>query len=202
MLWCCCTIGRKVRFCCVITSYSIHYTKLYDLIELHEGKIDVESRVGEGTTFAVSLPLISPDTPREEVSVSSFSDNSYLDNYVIEEQVSDEEDEITTEIATILVVEDNPDLKAMLVEGFSKRYKVLDAENGLEGLNICHEKNPDLVISDVMMPIKNGLELCNDLKNDIATSHIPVILLTAKTLDEYVIEGYESGADAYSYNFV
>jgi YesN/AraC family two-component response regulator len=97
----------------------------------------------------------------------------------------------------ILVVEDNDDLKKFIFESLQVQYDILLAKNGVEGLNKAIEYMPDLVVSDIMMPLMSGTEMCHQLKNDQRTSHIPIILLTARTADEHKIEGYEAGADDY-----
>jgi DNA-binding response OmpR family regulator len=97
----------------------------------------------------------------------------------------------------LLVVEDNADIRQYITDTFSDDFRILQAENGEEGVQMALEHNPDIIVSDIMMPQKNGLELTRQLKGDIRTSHIPVILLTAKNADEDKEEGYDSGADSY-----
>ena len=98
---------------------------------------------------------------------------------------------------TILIVDDNADIRTLLRRILKDRYQVNEAEDGQQGLALANEIVPDLIVSDVMMPVMNGLEFCQRIKNNIATSHIPVILLTARALSKHQVEGYESGADAY-----
>jgi DNA-binding response OmpR family regulator len=97
----------------------------------------------------------------------------------------------------ILVVEDDPDLRMILVSKLSGDYAVIEAENGKEGMDKAIESIPDLIITDVMMPLMDGLELCREIKARVDTSHIPVIMLTAKTMLDSQIEGLETGADDY-----
>jgi len=99
--------------------------------------------------------------------------------------------------ATILIVDDNADIRAYLRSILQGTYQVNEAADGQQGLALANEIVPDLIISDVMMPVMNGLEFCQRVKGGTATSHIPVILLTARALSQHQIEGYESGADAY-----
>ena len=99
--------------------------------------------------------------------------------------------------ARILVVEDNSDLQHFLMQIFGSLYEVRAASNGEEALSIAREWQPDLVLSDIMMPVMSGLELCSKLKTEMATSHIPVVLLTAKNAEEHVVEGLLTGADDY-----
>lgn len=98
---------------------------------------------------------------------------------------------------TVLIVDDNPDMRTYLRTILQGKYMVNEAADGKQGLELANEIVPDLIVSDVMMPVMNGLEFCQRIKSDTATSHIPVILLTARALSQHQIEGYESGADAY-----
>ena len=98
---------------------------------------------------------------------------------------------------TILIVDDHADIRALLRRILQDRYQVHEADDGQQGLKLANEIVPDLIVSDVMMPVMNGLEFCQRVKSNIATSHIPVILLTARALSKHQVEGYESGADAY-----
>jgi DNA-binding response OmpR family regulator len=98
---------------------------------------------------------------------------------------------------TVLIVDDNADIRAYLRTILQDRYQVNEAVDGQQGLTVANEIVPDLIVSDVMMPVMNGLEFCQRIKGSTATSHIPVILLTARALSKHQIEGYESGADAY-----
>ncbi len=98
---------------------------------------------------------------------------------------------------TVLVVDDNADIRTYLKSILQGKYSVLEAEEGKSGLDLAREHVPDLIVSDVMMPVMNGLQFCQEVKKDLISSHIPVILLTARALEKHQIEGYESGADAY-----
>ena len=101
------------------------------------------------------------------------------------------------DVPTLLIVDDNADIRTLLRTILQPYYQLLEAADGQEGLRVAHEQVPDLIVSDVMMPVMNGLEFCQHIKTDFVTSHIPVILLTARALNKHQIEGYESGADAY-----
>ncbi len=101
------------------------------------------------------------------------------------------------EVPTLLIVDDNADIRTYLRTILQPHYHLLEAADGQEGLGMAREQVPDLIVSDVMMPVMNGLEFCQHIKTDYVTSHIPVILLTARALNKHQIEGYESGADAY-----
>ena len=101
------------------------------------------------------------------------------------------------DVSTVLIVDDNADIRAYLRSILQGKYRLLEAEDGRRGLELAREQVPDLIVSDVMMPVMNGLEFCQEVKKDDISCHIPVILLTARALEKHQIEGYESGADAY-----
>ena len=111
--------------------------------------------------------------------------------------VPDEIPEQDEDAPTVLIVDDNADIRTYLRSILQSQYQLLEAEDGKRGLELAREHVPDLIVSDVMMPVMNGLEFCQQVKKDIISSHIPVILLTARALSKHQIEGYESGADAY-----
>lgn len=120
-----------------------------------------------------------------------------LNEHLYENNGDRSHDVSSTESATVLIVDDNADIRAYLRTILQERYQVNEAADGQQGLSIANEIVPDLIVSDVMMPVMNGLEFCQRVKGGMATSHIPVILLTARALSQHQIEGYESGADAY-----
>ncbi len=169
------------------------------IVESHKGSIRVESEKGVGSQFIVSLLLteenigvlheLQSDEKQAEES-SPFSDPSIdlLDNYSLTEG---------SEKPIILIVEDNKELLETLVKLFSPFYQVLHAMNGQDGFDIALDKQPDLVLSDVMMPVMSGIELCKKLKTNFNTTHIPVVLLTARTASAHTIEGLNTGADDY-----
>lgn len=152
----------------------LHLVKEY--VQLHNGTIEVESQINEGSTFSVRIP----------------SDLRPEENSVLEAGLEGED-----HLLKLLVVEDNIEFRAFLQEELSEKYTIIVANNGKEGLEKALHHQPDLVITDVMMPEMSGTEFCSLLKKDIQTSHIPVIMLTAKTSDKAQIEGLEAGADAY-----
>ena len=119
--------------------------------------------------------------------------------YVCEKTDQDVEvqTELDIDLPTVLIVDDNDDIRTYLRTILQNKYQLFEAADGQQGLNCACEQVPDLIISDVMMPVMNGLEFCQHIKKDIITSHIPVVLLTARALNKHQIEGYESGADAY-----
>ena len=112
-------------------------------------------------------------------------------------QVHDAEAKVDDEATTILIVDDNADIRTYLRNILKNHYHVIEAEDGKRGLELARSEVPDLIVSDVMMPVMSGLEFCHEVKNDVISSHIPVILLTARAMDEHKIEGYRHGADAY-----
>lgn len=112
-------------------------------------------------------------------------------------KTAETEQALADEMSTVLIVDDNADIRAYLRTILQDKYQVNEAADGQQGLAIANEIVPDLIVSDVMMPVMNGLEFCQRVKSGTATSHIPVILLTARALSQHQIEGYESGADAY-----
>ncbi len=171
-----------------------------ELVELHRGQISVDSTEGTGTTFKVSLPYRATDfQPGELVAASAETHTKALDmsHSIAVEQETVMENGTHEDCPIVLIVEDNPDLRQYIAEQLQKDFQLLTAKDGKEGLKIAEAKLPDLIISDVMMPKMNGLELCDAIKTNIKTSHIPVILLTAKAGQDAKIEGLKTGADDY-----
>ena len=175
------------------------------LAEIHKGSVSVESKVGEGSVFTVLL-CVSGEVFDESnriagenvlVAVSDYKlKNGWAvaDNHDCSEEQEDNDDNVGT---TLLVVEDHPDMREFLRTQLSARYRVLTAENGREALLMARREMLHLVVSDVMMPEMDGFELCRNLKESMDTSHIPIILLTAKSESDDVATGYRAGADAY-----
>jgi len=154
-----------------------------DLAELHGGEISVESKLNEGSTFTLLLKL--------EHSKPSIKDGATQAYNIGEDTKADNAKK------TLLFVEDNPDIQEYLSTYFSYHYNILHAFDGQDGVNKALAQQPDLVVSDVMMPLKDGYELCREIKQNEQTNHIPVILLTAKGTKEDIIEGLETKADHY-----
>ncbi len=180
------------------------YTK--GLIELYHGSISFVSKENEGTTFSVILPIEKEAFLNDEITQTDFSESEeYVENKEVNWLIdSGEETDIKNkelvEIEsreTILLVEDNQDILFSLTEYLKDRYKILTAQNGEEALEKCVSERVDLVISDIMMPVMDGMEFCKKLKNDNRINHILVILITAKASNESKLSGYETGADAY-----
>jgi DNA-binding response OmpR family regulator len=174
------------------------------LVELHKGTISVTSKVGEGSCFSVSLPLGGSSFQEFRKAEDRDGINGYPDKedeYAgVKGAVSAEIQRTEKEKATILIVEDNKDLCSFIQDLLQDDYDVQVAFNGKEGLEVLTENHQiDLVISDIMMPLMDGLTFCRKIKNSVDTSHIPVLLLTAKHGEESEIEGLKSGADDYIY---
>lgn len=172
----------------VTTGTGIGLALSRSLAELHQGTL-VMGEGEENNTFCLTLPIVQDMTisltPETEIEI-----NKILDSPVPQPEKTDDR-------PTVLVVEDNPDMLAFVVRQISKVYTVLTATNGAEALQILDGNYVSLVISDVVMPVMDGFELCKTIKSDLNYSHIPVILLTAKTNIQSKIEGMELGADAY-----
>ena len=160
----------------------LHIASQY--VKMNGGKIWVEDNQPHGARFCIELPVNATDEVKQDNTT---------------ETIHNEQD--TTRNAdnryTILMVDDNSDLRKFIAESLEDSYRVLTAADGLEALQTLQQENVDLVVSDVMMPRMNGLELCNRIKKNIEWSHIPVLLLTAKTADQSMIEGLQHGADDY-----
>jgi signal transduction histidine kinase/ligand-binding sensor domain-containing protein/DNA-binding response OmpR family regulator len=176
-----------------------------ELIEFHKGEIQVASQPGEGSTFRVLFPL----------------DKQYFDQEIVVEQTTDEfvyqyspglygiphaelrpfaeppKVESNEDKPVLLFVDDNADMRSYIRSSLESSYHIYEAVNGVEGLEKAGRLMPDIIVSDVMMPEMDGIEMCRKIKDNINTSHLPVILLTAKTSDDFTIEGFDAGADDY-----
>lgn len=169
-----------------------------ELIQLHEGYITVDSEQGKGSCFTVFLPvsLQSTSAEYEEQNVIPREIVPDVDNADSVDESTDEDSE-NIDKPLLLIVEDNDDIRGYIKDSLSDDYNITTASNGKSGLEKALEIIPDLIVSDVMMPKVSGIEMTEQLKTDERTSHIPVILLTARQSDEARMEGYETGADAY-----
>ena len=173
-----------------------------DLVELHHGTINVESGLGKGSTFTVDLPIHKDSYQEDElisehISVNGINTDPILEKVeLIDSKVGEGEDMQIADVH-LLLVEDNEELLFLMEKILSKHYHVLIAKDGLEALNVIKDNEIDIIISDVMMPEMDGLEFCRTLKSNLETSHIPIILLTAKNTVEDRIECYNAGADGY-----
>lgn len=175
------------------------------LVELHKGTIKVISTPLKETAFVIKLPLGKKHLNNNELLKEKVAENVFYSensNYVISQPIPDllgegAEKTQNNSNPTILLVEDNNEVRSFIKSFFKPSYNVLEAENGKEALELANSNNLDLIISDVMMPVMDGIELCKNIKSNVSTSHIPVILLTAKTTQESIKSGYKTGADTY-----
>jgi len=166
-----------------------------NLVTLHKGKINVSSTKDNWTVFNVIIPVGKDAFSENEIIILKEENLSEISK--IEAQNEIEEKDTITEKPILLIVEDNIDVSNYIHSIFENTHTILQAENGQEGIDIALQQIPDFIISDIMMPVKTGIELTEHLKNDVRTSHIPIILLTAKSGKESEIEGLETGADDY-----
>ena len=176
-----------------------------ELVELLHGEIDVRSKLGKGTTFTVRVP-VGKDHLREEEFLLKKADGISTIDYSIEHDDIKYSEESTEDISPgivsedeplVLIVEDHADIRTHLREKLEDSFRIMEANDGIVGLDKAIENIPDLILTDLMMPRMDGVEMCNRLKTDERTSHIPVIMLTAKAEEEDKLAGLETGADAY-----
>jgi YesN/AraC family two-component response regulator len=183
-----------------------------NLVDLHKGEISVESCYDENeingrTCFTITLKKGKEHFSKNEL-LETYKSSEDISNYrkpiipiEIEKRVDNEEYPLCSISESkeefILIVEDNHEVRKLVADIFKDEYNILEAANGDDGLDIARDKIPDLIISDIMMPGIDGIELCRRVKTDINTSHIPVILLTARTAVTFKYEGLETGADDY-----
>lgn len=181
-----------------------------ELVELHHGTIRVESEVGKGSSFIVDLP-VNEFTKDDQVdyiltdSVKPVAEE--MDSHIVEvaggnssesmKQHLEIAERVTPKRETILVVEDNPDMRKFICLILREDYLLLEAENGAEGLEKACDAQPDIILSDYMMPEMDGLEMAERLRGDEAVSHIPIIILSARTDEDSIIKGLRTGVDAY-----
>lgn len=172
-----------------------------ELIDLYGGQISVNNTLGKGTIFKIRMPHSPKDLP-ETISVyknyNPTNQNAFDSLSEVEVQKMDDSPRTnTSEKPIVLVVEDNKELQEFITDILSQSYNVLKASDGIQGERMAYEHIPEIVISDVMMPQKDGYQLCHDLKSNPKTSHVPIILLTAKAGHSNKMEGLTLGADAY-----
>ena len=173
-----------------------------EIIELHQGKITVTSSVGKGSKFEALIPINKNQYPQNSIiSLKIKEELTPITNITEEIEIEDKSDKLrlakTIKKETLLIVEDTPDILNYIKNIFQDEYNILEAVNGQEGLEMTRKQLPDLIISDIMMPVMDGIALCKTLKSSVKTSYIPMILLTAKASDISKIEGLEIGADDY-----
>lgn len=168
---------------------------VYEYIQLHEGKVSLESEEGKGSRFIVDIPADLKREVQQEASEENRIASPVMAD-VVDGAVGVQTFRKIEK--TVLVVEDNEDFSHFLSQELGRIYnKVLTAKDGIEGAMMAEAENPDIIVSDVMMPRMNGTDMCRRIKENIETSHIPIILLTAWSTDEGRAAGYKAGADAY-----
>ena len=168
---------------------------VYEYIQLHEGKVSLESEEGKGARFIVDIPADLKREVQQEASEENRIASPVMAD-VVDGAVGVQTFRKIEK--TVLVVEDNEDFSHFLSQELGRIYnKVLTAKDGIEGAMMAEAENPDIIVSDVMMPRMNGTDMCRRIKENIETSHIPIILLTAWSTDEGRAAGYKAGADAY-----
>lgn len=186
------------------TGSGIGLALVKNLVEFHHGHIQVESTPGNGSTFRIELKKGNTHFTPEELLDSQ--QNRTVELGELEIEISEKEPvlaqppflkSIEKEKLQLLLIEDNSAILKYFRQHFEAHYQILEAQNGEEGLQLAQKHIPDLIISDIMMPKLDGVSLCKKLKNNIETSHIPIILLTARTALAHQLEGFESGAFEY-----
>lgn len=166
----------------------LHLIREY--VNLHGGRIKVDSKLDEGSVFSVYIPT--------DLTVEEASEDAAKSEKVIRHEMAEANNRQQKPVRqTVLVVEDNHEFRSFLIEQLAEHFRVIDAADGEEGLQKAIQLGADLIVSDVMMPKMDGFEMCKRIKENIQTSHIPIILLSARSTEEVKISGYEAGADSY-----
>ncbi len=195
----------KVENSTVVGGTGIGLALVKELVELHKGTISVESLLNHGSKFKIHLPLkieYYKNIPFDAVTANKISkyknEIPVNDNPKVNiEDTEDNIDNLPDNVPLVLIVEDEKDIRKFISENIGKEYKILESANGKDGFEKSIEHIPDLIISDIIMPEMDGIELCKNIKSDERTSHIPVVLLTAKASVENKLAGLETGADDY-----
>ena len=170
------------------------------LVELHHGSVEVESIEGDGTTFYVFIPRNESMAENKEITDKNLSatDRAAAESMKINSlQVESLEEFNVNKDLKVLLIEDNKELRDFLKTILKRYFDYYEAPDGNSGLEMAEDLIPDLVISDVIMPGRDGFEVCRSLKENIRTCHIPIVLLTAKSAPEHMVDGFDAGADAY-----
>ena len=190
----------------------IGLSMIKELIRLHGGTIDVESKEGKGSTFTVTIPTGKEHLPSEQLAPKEKYFEEVISNVYVEEattlleNISAKNNKIESvtengkgnaKTSTILIVDDNGDMREYIKTLLEKNYNIITANNGMDAMHKVNEQQPTLILSDIMMPVMDGLQLLKEVKQNPQTSHIPVILLSARAGEEATIQGYDIGADDY-----
>ena len=187
------------------TGIGLDFTK--KLVELHQGQIEVINNKKQGASFFIWLPkdrFAYENKPgilfgtEKENNVFTTEENAETHAVeVLDELVDQSEHKSRSKLPVLLIVEDNADIRLIIKNGLEKKYDIYEAENGQRGLELANKLIPNIILTDIFMPIMDGIEMCDKLKTTSETSHIPVVMLTAKTSQEWEIEGLKNGADGY-----
>ncbi|HVO73336.1 MAG TPA: ATP-binding protein, partial [Ignavibacteriaceae bacterium] len=175
----------------------------YELVRLHNGNIFLESEPNAGSKFTVMLPFWTEESELPPVSSTHIGIDKENEPILLNEPAQESSKQTVSEnnngnnLPDLLIIEDNSDMRLYIKNEFKDSYKVTEARNGITGIEKALEIIPDAIICDVMMPGIDGYEVCRKLKQDEKTSHIPILMLTAKSSEQHTIEGFESGADDY-----
>lgn len=189
-------------------STGIGLSLVKELVEMHKASIAVDSKLGEGSCFSVNflkgkehyddtVEFMQDDTTVVGMDVIERVTDVQVAAVQVDDDTMSENEDTDTSKGIMLLVEDNSELRTFLRSIFTSEYRIVEAADGLEGLNKALKFMPDIIISDVMMPEKDGIEMTRELRADMTTSHIPIVLLTAKSSIESKLEGLEYGADDY-----
>lgn len=164
-------------------------------IELHHGTVSVDSTPGKGTTFTVTIPAVLTGRQAPQIQPKIIP----ADELAEIEPLTDmpEPEAVDQTLPLVLIIDDNADMRLMINQLLRKEYTVISADSGQKGIRLAAKYTPDLIICDVMMPGMNGFECLRIIKDELSTSHIPVLMLTACSMDEQRVQGYDSGADGY-----
>lgn len=173
--------------------------------DLHGGKASVESEPNRGSTFTIDIPDTQPGYDANKDKQNDVHvDSNLVDDYTAKNLRAERNtakimgiEDYDSDRPLLLLVDDNASMRSYLRSILQADFNIVEAQNGEEGLTVARQQVPQLVVSDVMMPVMDGLELCSRLKANVSTSHIPVLLLTARSLEEQRTEGYATGADSY-----